>query len=432
MQQFFAGRESNNNEGGASFVSTNYILKHDAAKIWPVYALSGKTSVKPYPVFDDNGTPCPARLTSRFEQDGNIPAAEALTKEEIIEYEGEVLPPNFVSVPTVTWVGKEGVQFIDFCSDIMDYRTSDEQDADVAPATPYSVMCRTLMKLVPTEKYKGDGKECPPTLKRCRNVGKGVLSLRYPQQAILFRAALIRHKGKPMETKSSVDGILHKVTVMISQKSARTALRNAFFQKADPTRPISADNFPLSGMFNPAGTFITFSKSDPSNSQSDYLVTPDYDANVNNSIINFFNAQDEGSYYAEIRNALGAFQQTADMLNIMTVQEQIDMIIKQFPAAWVWFGLRDSRYADLIPEQVKVDAKKDPEWAERFGVTPAETVPMNNFQQPKIAASGSFPSGGFGGFKQQPPQQVIKEAEVTYKPASKPAVPDVLKKYGAF
>lgn len=426
MKQFFAGRDnSNNNEGG--FTSTNIILKPEAAKIWPVYSLSGKTSVKPYPVFDDNGVPCPARMPSRFEQDGNVPDAEMLTKEEIIEYEGEVLPPNFVSVPTVTWVGKDGVQFVDFCSDIMDYCTSDEQEAAAVPSTPYSTMCRTLMKLVPTEKYKGDGKECPPTLKRCRNVGKGILSLRYPQQSILFRAALIRHKGKPMETKSSVDGVLYKVTVMLSQKSARVALRNAFFQKADPTRPIDASNFPLSGMLNPMGTFLTFVKSDPNNSQSDYLVTPDYNEEFNKALVGYFSAQDEASYYAALRDAMGAFQDTADMLNVMTVKEQIDLLIKQFPAAWVWFGLRDSRYAELIPEHVKIDAKKDPEWAERFGVTPAETVPMNNFQQPKIAASGSFPSGGF-----TTPQQVMKAAEVTYQPQSKPAMPEVLKKYGAF
>lgn len=425
MKQIFAGRDnSNNNEGG--FVTNNFILKPDAARLWPVYSLSGKTCVKPYPVFDEKGNPCPARMPSRFEQDGNIPEADALTKEEIIEYEGEVLPPNFVSVPVVTWVGKDGVQFVDFCSDIMDYRTADEQEVDKLPLTPYSEMCKTLMKLVPTEKYKGDGKECPPTLKRCRSVGKGILSLRYPQQSILFRAALLKHKGKSMETKSSVDGVLYKVTVMVSQKSARTALRNAYFQKADPTRPIDASNFPLSGMFNPMGTFITFTKSDPNNSQSDYLVTPDYDQNFNKALCTYHSATDEASYYRAIRDLMGAFQDTTAMLNIMTVAEQLDMIIKQFPAAWVWFGLRDSRYADLIPERVKVEAKNDPEWAGRFGVNPPQQVPMNSFAQPKIAASGSFPTGGFSS-----PQQVMQESEVTYDP-KKPAVPDVLKKYGAF
>ena len=435
MQQFFAGK-SGNNDG--NYTATNLILKPDALKVWPVYSLSGKTSVKPYPVFDSEGNPCPPRMPSRFEQDGNIPDADKLTKEEIVEYQGEIIPPNFVSVPVVGWVGKDGVQFIDLCTDIMEYQTSDERDDENGmPPTPYLTMCRELMKLVPTEKYKGDGKECPPTLKKCRNLGKNVLSLRYPQQAILFRAALIRHKGKPMETKASTDGVLFKATVMLSQKSARTALRNVYFQKADPTRPIGADNFALSGMFNPVGTFLTFSKTDPSNSQSDYLVTPDYSDEFNKSLIAYYGAKDEVDYYKQVREALGAFQDTASMLNLLTVEEQIKLIIEQFPASWVWYGLRDSRYASLIPENVRLNAKKDPEWAERFGVTPPaaaeDHVPMNNFVQPKINASGSFPTaaGGKSGFAQV--QQVMKESEVSYQSSeNKAEVPSILKKYGAF
>ena len=439
MKTFYQPRINNNESNEGGFKNRNFILKQDANKVWPLYALSGKTSIKPYPSFDNNGVPCPSRMPSQFESDGNVPDAEALTKEEITQYRDEVIPPNFVGVPVVTWVGKEGVQFIDYCSDIADYANDEEQQAGALPLTPYGTMVRTLMKLVPTDKYKGVP-NCPPTLKRCRGMGQNILSLRYPQQAILFRGALIKHKSKPMETKSSVDGVLYRATLLVSQRSAVLALKGAFFEKKDNKRPIGADNFMLTDMFNPEGEFLTFVKVDPNQSQSDYQVKTEYDESFNQALIGYTGATSPEHYYRSVCDAMGAFQTTESMLNIMTVQEQLALIVDQFPASWVWYGLRDSRYGQMVEAQVKEQALRDPEWFELFGITPVvatnssdDKVPMGGFGQPKVPTTNT----GFKGFPKTAgfaaAQDAMKDAEVTYQPRTEikdKAAASLFEKYG--
>ena len=411
MKQFYSARSESN--GNGPFKITNMILKPEAAKQWATYAVSGKTIYKPYPVFDDNGVPCPSRLVSRFEQNGEVADADALTKEEINEYECTVIPDAFTQVPVVMWVGRDGVQFIDQCSDIDNYRLADEP-SESTPPTPYLTMARKLLKLVPTDKNKVNPADCPPLLLKTRRIGKDVLSLRYPQTAIVFRAAMSMHKGEEIKTKYAVDGVLFRTVAIVPQASARNAFRNQFFTKTDPMKPISADNFPLSAMFHPMGTCISFSKSDTTNSQSPVQVKAEYSKEFNEKLVTYFDAADVEAYWEAVRNELGAFKGVEDILRFMTVEEQLKLIIEQFPAAWVWYGLRDSRYADLVPENVREAAKQDPEWAEKFGISqvvntkPANVIPMSNFQEPP-QVSGAFKA-----------QQVMKEAEVTYKPESKP------------
>ena len=412
MKQFYSARSENSNNG--PFKTTNFILKPEAAKQWATYTVSGKTCYKPYPVLDAQGVPCPPRLVSRFEANGEVADADALTKEEIREYECAVIPDAFIQIPIVMWVGREGVQFVDQCSDIDQYRLADEP-SEVVPPTPYLTMARKLLRLVPTDNNKVNPADCPPLLLKTRRIGKGVLSLRYPQTAIVFRAAMSMHKGEELQTKYAVDGVLFRTVAIVPQASARNAFRNQFFVKTDPMKPISADNFPFSAMFHPMGTQLLFSKSDATNSQSPVQVTAVYDKNFNEKLVKYFDAENVDQYWSKVRDEFGAFNKVEDMLRFMTVQEQLDLLIEQFPAAWVWYGLRDSRYADLVPEKVREEAKQDPEWAEKFGISqvvntkPAEdAVPMSNFQElPKV--SGSFNV-----------QQVMKEAEVTYKPESKP------------
>lgn len=437
------------NAGNSSFKRTNYILKEDASKTWPTYSISGTTEIKPYPVFDANGTPCPARMISPLEADGNIPDAETLSVAEIREYEGAIMPPAFFNFPAVTWVGKDAINFIDFCSDLAQYQNTEERDAEKLPPTPYGEMVRTLNKLIPTDKYAGDGKPCPPTLQRARNASKGQIGLRMPVQTVLMRGALVKVRGKALETKNSVNGVLWKASLLVSQKSARLALRNKFSEKADPTKPISAENFPLAGMFHPAGTYLTFTKSDPSNRQSDIVVKPAYSKEFNQALLETYGASSYEDYFAKVREALGAFPTIESMLNIMSVQEQINLIIDQFPAAWVWYGLRDTRYAALVPEEVRRAALKDPEWFERFGVSPAVTpayapppavqdeIPMSYPPPapPKIEATGAYvppavprveepPAAGFD------PKTLLKSAEVSYQPTPDQTVARIMKTYG--
>ena len=436
-------------ESNGSFKRTNFILKEAAAKIWSTYSVAGTTEFKPYPVFDANGVPCPPRLTSQYEVNGEVPDAESLSADQIREYEDSIFPPAFIRVPTVTWVGKDGVQFIDLCPDIANYQSADE---DRIPATPYTTMVRTLSKLIPTDKYQGDGRPCPPTLARAKNARKGQIGLKMSSESILIRGALMRVKGKVMETKSSVNGVLWRACLLISQKSATNAMRNKYAEKTNPAAPISADNFPLSGIFHPQGTFLSFTKSDPTNDQSVIVVKPGYSQEFNQKLAEFF-SNDVGQYFAKVREDLGAFQDMASMLELMTVQQQIDLILDQFPASWVWYGLRDSRYNELIPPEVRNAALKDPEWAERFGVTtPAaqvnhDSIPMNYGQPstyvPPVTPRVEPPPQGYGvptappsyGVPQVPPnvQKLVKEASVEYQPKTQSspdsAVADIIKKY---
>ena len=426
------------NTTGSQFKRTNYILKEEAAKIWPTYSISGTTEIKPYPVFDANGIPCPPRMSSPLEADGNVPDAETLSADEIREYEGAIMPPAFLSFPAVTWVGKDSVQFIDFCSDLQQYQLDHEQDADKLPPTPYSEMMRTLNRIIPTERHpEGDGHPCPPTLLRSRNASKGQVGLKNPTQTILMRGALMRVRGKALETKASSNGVLWKACLLVSQKSARLALRNKFSEKTDPVKPISAENFPLASMFHPMGVALLFTKSDPSNRQSDIAVKPDYNEAFNKTLLETFAANSVEDYFAKIRDAMGAFQSLESMLNIMTVKEQLDLMIDQFPAAWVWYGLRDSRYASMIPDEVKAAAVRDPEWAERFGVQKVasqDTIPMTFPQvQPKVVATGGYVPPMVPRVDDNPThnaQQVMKAAEVQYTPSPDSVVGNILNKYG--
>lgn len=435
--------------GNGGFKRTNYILKEDASKTWPTYSISGTTEIKPYPVFDANGTPCPARMTSPLEADGNVPDAETLSAAEIREYEGAIMPPAFFNFPAVTWVGKDAISFIDYCSDLAQFQNVDERDADKLPPTPYSEMVRVLNGLIPTDRYPGDGKPCPPTLQRSRNAAKGQIGLRSRVQTVLMRGALIKVRGKALETKNSVNGVLWRACLLVSQKSARLSLRNKFSEKADPTKPISAVNFPLAGMFHPAGTCLTFTKSDPMNRQSDIVVKPSYSEAFNRALMETYAATSVEAYYAKIRDELGAFQTIESMLNIMTVQEQIKLIIDQFPAAWVWYGLRDSRYATMIPEEVRRAALKDPEWFDRFGVSAVvaptqqypqaqDEIPMTYPQMaaPKVEASGAYVPPAVPRVEEPPaqgfdPKTLLKDAEVTYQPSPDQVVGNILNKYGA-
>ena len=458
MNEYYSSN-SGYERGGNNFARTNFILKEDAAKVWPTYSVSGVTEFKPYPVFDQNGVPCPPRMVSRFEADGNIPAAESLTPEEIREYELEVIPAAFTRVPTVSWVGRERVQFIDFCQDIMNFQNEQERENNVPPPTPYTTMVRVLNRLIPTDKYAGDGKPCPKTLQRSRGWGDKVIGLRMSAPTFLVRGALLKHKGQQMSTKSSVNGVLYRTCLMIPQKSARLALRNRFSEKINLAAPISAENFPFANMFNPSGTTLVFSKVDPTNSQSDTKVDNGYDQVFNQALMEYFGVTDAAGYFAKVWDVLGAFPTMESMLNIMTVQQQLDLIIKQFPAAWVWYGLRDSRYEKMIPESIQREALRDPEWAERFGIAQAVTLPQLPHQQdqvpmnfpvnlPKVSTENTgvpaYPvptPQAVGTPVQVPPgvQQTIDAAAVSYQPKSQsqsdPTNPDatylrLMKQYG--
>jgi hypothetical protein len=240
---------------------------------------------------------------------------------------------------------------------------------------------------------------------------------------------------------------------MITQSSARNNLRNRFSEKRDPMQPISATNFTLSAMFQPMGTTLLFSKTNPQDSKSDIKVDSGYDPEFNKQLCDYYSATDEAQYWAKVREELGQFQSLSDMLNIMTVKEQVDLIIDQFPAAWVWYGLRDSRYANMIPESVRAAALRDPEWKERFGVpgqVVSDTIPMT-FPKAATAAPAYVPPIAPrvdtvppvvpkvptpGAFTPPPVhtnvQQVMQESTVSYQPkVTDPKVAEMLKKYGA-
>ena len=219
---------------------------------------------------------------------------------------------------------------------------------------------------------------------------------------------------------------------MISQVSARFALRNEFSTKARPKDPIGPNNFSLQDMFAPMGTFLAFAKTNPQDRASDIRVKAGYDDGFNKALVTFFSAEDEASYYAKIKDELGDFQTLESMLNIMTVQQQLDLIVEQFPAAWVWYGLRDSRYAASIPDTVKRAALQDPEWMARFGITPVNVSGAAPVDQIPMGNAPTAP-----GFKPAAPQnvaQIMKEASVSYTPKTPQSTEDkansILSKWG--
>lgn len=331
-----------------------------------MYRVSSNSVVKPYPVFDANGNPCGVR-----NPDATIDASSYAA-----------LPPSFVGCKIASYAGVDGnLEFVDFVSDYADY-----MDASGNLRTPFQYLIASLRSMLPGQNGAPpkDGKPTPAKLLQIqKNIG-------YSSDSIIFRAAVQVSNGKTSNSKNATNGILFTTFFYVPQKSARTNLLKLLNTRFDNRQPLSEDNCMLSGMYSVAqGCSIGFFKtgvatSDPhdvkrvdpivADNQQTQQQWMQMQTSLQQAVGMAFNAFDDATYFARLREKFGAFQNVEDALNVMTAQEMVNMLFDFYPASWVWYGLKDSPYAPLVPENKKIEAFQDPEMACRFGVV-AETVP---------------------------------------------------------
>jgi hypothetical protein len=356
----FNNREDSSNSSQSMYARTNYAIKEEVGKNWKYYQLNGTCEVKPYPVFVD-GRACPSRLTAAIESHGTIDI-NAMTDADKMNYAAEVIPPAFLYLPcgivSYAGTGNDHYTFVNYVSD------ADKYDMTM---TPYDVFWRTLYRKTP-KKDEAVGAEHSMTLTRAKNAG----TLSIPRETLLFRGAILKHKGEHMNTKNSVNGMLPKGIFAISQKSAISAFMRAYLEQQDIMQPLSATNCKMSLMLPLQGTTMVFSKLDPNNRNSDYLINPRYDAATNSAIASTWEASNETAYLTNIYQSYGAAQSMMDIIDILTAEQMVDIMAKAFPHSWLWYGLRDSAYAQLV-RQYEAEAVYDAELTNLFnpGATPA-------------------------------------------------------------
>lgn len=382
---------SNSNNEGSTFERTNYALKESVNKEWRLYNLSGMCEIKPYPVFID-GQPCASRNPSSIESvEGFDP--NNLQGEDGSRYHSEIIPDAYIQTPLASYVGVTGnhYTFIDECSNTMQYAQNAVDPSKVR--TPYSAMVSVLFKGMPKQ-----GEAPAPGLPACLLRARAEGTMSYSKQVVLFRGMLLKFKGQSMNSKNAVQGTLPKVVFALPQKSAVDAFIRAFRTKANIREPLSANNSQMTGSLNLDGTVLSFTKSNYQERNSDYLMTPVYNAQVNHLIGNVWNAQNEAEYYANLYQSFGACQNLYDALEIMTVEDMITLLRKAFPASWIWYGLRDTPYAPLVQDLMQA-AAQDIEMTNWFN--PPQNNGMNN----------NTPSG------------IPQNAYVSYQPQSAPVAP---------
>lgn len=245
---FSQGRRISSGNGGNG--SGRLTLKEDIRKDWYFYRVSDHTVVKPYPVFDENGRPCPCR------EDG------------IIDDENpSFLPQSMVVAPVATWAGMDGkLEFIDICSDAEEFT---DETGEIAN-TPYTYLLRFLRGMTSESSKKlpeaRDGMEYHPEAQKI------VKYLRYPGPCVIFRGALIIDKGdfvtgqKVTQVNSRmVDGkkagILLNAFCFISQKSARTKFYERFnelYSQDDEGDEVTAENCYFKNIFKPDQGAVEF------------------------------------------------------------------------------------------------------------------------------------------------------------------------------
>lgn len=350
---------------GKSFRSSNdfgnsarIVLKEDIRKDWYFYKVSDHTVVKPYPVFDKNGVPCPCREDGVFDE--NTPA---------------FLPQAMVIAPIATWSGLDGsLEFVDICKDGEKFT---DEFGEIAP-TPYNYLIRFLRNMT-TESAKvtstgRDGMAIHQTAQ------KYVTYFRYATPSIIFRGALIIDKGEYLTGKKVIpiesvkqpkdaakkSGILLNAYCYVPQKSARTALYSRFnetYSQDDEGQDVTADNCYFKTIFEPSGSAIEFIRSAATESARKTAAftvraTKKYQMDFAEAVTKGFMAGNKSEYFATLRRLFGQYQKVEDSLNIMTTQEMMTMLLAQYPAEWVWAAMVNTPFFDLIPDATKKAAER--------------------------------------------------------------------------
>lgn len=369
--------QSYSGNGGTDYGHNKYILKDEYKKNWFIYRSAGGSFVRPYPVFDQTGNPCPSRNDNSDTADYTM------------------LPEAFAVLSTVSFAGVNGdLELVDYCTDI---------DSYLPPGvdylrTPFTTLIVALRKMLPPKNGpQGIGSDKYPTPRQLLQIQKNIS---YPVSTIMFRGALCRHKGNPMATKASVDGVLFNTVFCITQKSATDSFYAQLNQTRDFNYPISATNNMFDSMFNLKGVGIQFNKGAQ---QSDgYQVSAFFDQNYESTACRKFGC-DPAGYHNALREFFGPAQRVGDMIKFMTVAEMVDVIKANYPISWIWYAFKDSPYANFITQEERTEAMSDPEMAQRFGLIGGNSAPQVNYTPPTPPATPTYPQQAYQAPVNTPP-----------------------------
>ena len=347
-------------EGSSTFVDHNNLVLKPECKDWYIYRAGNGSVFKPYPVFDANGAPSPV-----------INQPDPANK-------FSVLSEAFVVLPLATYTGLDGkLQFVDYCTDLQGYMPA----GAATMQTPFWFMVKALKNLLPNEKTGEAPKSgfAPPQrlLQTKRNI-------HFAQTSILFRSAVMRVKGQQSKSKYAVDGVLFRGVSYIGTVSAVNSLIAELQKPHDQRRPWGPDNFMATDLFDLDGVALAFNKS--GDKDSDPLnCSFTYDQSYPQTAMKAFKVNNAVEYHQKLRELFGPYQRLSDMLRSMTVEEMVGVLKEHFPISWVYYGLKDSPFAQLLTGYDREQALNDPDFAHCFGIADKPVVNTVNqaIQQPQ-------------------------------------------------
>lgn len=388
FSQNYSSSNNNNSGEGNNFGKDIFILKDDIKKDWMLYRASNNAEVKPYPVFDMAGNPCPVST-----MDTTSPYS--------------VLSDAFAVLHTVGYGGVDGkLAMIDYCSDVERYWPAESTSS----RTPYQVLITGLRSMLPMRDSNStkSGKPSPQSLLKVQK------NISYSRETLLFRGVIFKHKGQPSTAKSATDGKLFKVVYYIPIASAVKSICAKFAELKDPRMaqdPAMIGNpasSAVSGLFEPDGLCLRLVKNGP-NQSDEYRCEIGFDPTYTQTAMKFFNISDPSQYFPAVRTLFGPSQQLADILNIMTVEQMCNTIKQYFPISWVWYAWKDSPYAQFVTPDEQTRALQDPEMAVWFELPAAPTIPPQAQAIVDKAMVSYTPSG-----YTPPPTSAPKPAEPSY------------------
>lgn len=343
----YNGSTNNNNNSaeGNNFGKDIFILKDDIKNDWFLYRASNLAEVKPYPVFDAAGNPCPV---------STMDTSSAYS----------VLSEAFAVVQTVSYGGVDGrLGMIDYCVDADRYWSAEAANV----RTPYQVLITGLKRMLPMKDSNStkSGKPSPQSLLKVQK------NISYARETLIFRGSLFKHKGAASTAKSAVDGKLMKVVYYIPISSAVKSICAKFAELRDPRMaqdPAMIGNpasSAVASLFEPDGLCLKLVKNGP-NPSDEYRCEIGFDPTYTQTAMKFFNLQDPSQYYPAVRTLLGPNQQLSDILNLMTVEQMCNTIKRYFPISWIWYSWKDSPYAQFVTPDEQSRALSDPELAVWF------------------------------------------------------------------
>lgn len=399
-----SANNTNNSAEGNNFGKDIFILKDEVKNDWYLYRATNQAEVKPYPVFDQAGNPCPV---------STMDTSSAYS----------VLSEAFAVVQTVGYGGVDGkLGMIDYCTDVDRYWSAETANI----RTPYQVLITALKRMLPMKDSDStkSGKPSPQSLLKVQK------NISYARETLIFRGSLFKHKGVPSSAKSAVDGKLMKVVYYIPISSAVKSICAKFSEMRDPRMaqdPSMIGNpaaSAVAGLFEPDGLCLRLVKNGP-NPSDEYRCEVAFDPTYTQTAMKFFNIQDPSQYYPAVRTLFGPYQQLSDILNLMTVEQMCTTLKRYFPISWIWYAWKDTPYAQFVSQDEQTRALSDPEMATWFELPTQGAMPtqmVNAFAQaqvnytPQGYPSNPYPQAAPAGYPPPAYQTPAMNPATTAKP----------------